>query len=110
MLHGRRREGPMGEVSLDTLHSSLWHRLLVLPLGWALPCHPLYSLALKPFTPAVPFTCPFFFSPQKSRAGGGDESCQRGPGRGGDRLSGILYSCSNNTNWEKTRPLKLLVV
>lgn len=64
MLHGRRREGPMGEVSLDTLHSSLWHRLLVLPLGWALPCHPLYSLALKPFTPAVPFTCPFFFPPR----------------------------------------------
>ena len=66
-------------------------------------------------TPAVPFT---FFFPQKSRGGGGlvGVSPVKGvPGRGGDRLSGILYSCSNNTNSggngrEKTRPLKLLVV
>lgn len=66
-------------------------------LGQARPQHPPPRLALKPPTPAVPFTC-LFFSPAEipGRGVGGDESCRGGPGRGGDRLSGILYSCSNN--------------
>lgn len=64
-----------------------------------------------------PYSAFHLFSPhpQKSRGVGRDESYQGGPGRGGDRLSGTLYSCSSNTNSggdgkEKTRPLKLLVV
>ena len=59
----------------------------------------------------------FFFSPeiQGGRGVGGVSPVKGVPGRGGDRLSGILYSCSDNTNSggngrEKTRPLKLLVV
>ena len=59
----------------------------------------------------------FFFFPeiQGGRGVGGVSPVKGVPGRGGDRLSGILYSCSNNTNSggngrEKTRPLKLLVV
>ena len=57
----------------------------------------------------------FFFSPEIQGGLVGTSPVKGVPGRGGDRLSGIPYCCSNNTNRggkgrEKTRPLKLLVV